>query len=119
MTHIMTELVMLALENSFIFRSAINPARDLGPRLYVAMKYRTFDGVFFSENDSFFNGFWLIPAFVPYFGALFGAFTYITLISAHHNSETDTKQITESSKIYELKIQDDNLDESKNLFQNI
>ena len=101
---------MLALQNSFIFRSAINPARDLGPRLYVAMKYRTFDGVF--------TGFWLIPAFVPYFGALFGAFTYITLISAHHNNEINTEQMIESEQTYELKKQDD-LDESKKLFQNI
>ena len=101
-----------------VFRSAINPARDLGPRLYVAIKYKAFNGVFFSENESLFNGFWLIPAFVPYFGALFGAFTYITLISAHHKDNSPTK-ITEMSQIDELKIHDENLDETENLFQNI
>lgn len=101
------------------FRSAINPARDLGPRLYVAIKYRTVNGVFFPENESLFNGFWLIPAFVPYFGALFGACTYITLISAHHKDDNTTKKITETAQIDEMKMQDDNLDEIKNLFQNI
>ena len=107
-----------AFKKSF-FRSAINPARDLGPRLYIAMKYRTFNGVFFSEIDSIFDNFWLIPAFVPYFGALFGAFTYITLISAHHNNERNSKKTSEMAKIDGLKIQDENSDETKNLFQNI
>ena len=101
------------------FRSAINPARDLGPRLYVAMKYRTFNGVFFSEIDSIFDNFWLIPAFVPYFGALFGACTYITLISAHHKNESHSQKIIDMAQIDELKIQDENMDETKNLFQNI
>ena len=111
---------MFALQSFlWFFRSAINPARDFGPRLYVAIKYKAFNGVFFSENESLFNGFWLIPAFVPYFGALFGAFTYITLISAHHKDDSPTKKITETSQIDELKIQDENLDETKNLFQNM
>ena len=101
------------------FRSAINPARDIGPRLYVALKYRTFEGVFYLENQSFFNGFWLIPAFVPYFGALFGAFTYITLISAHHPSRNAPTTIAEFASSNDLKIHDENSDETKNLFQDI
>ena len=87
------------------FRSAINPARDFGPRLYVALKYRSFEGVFYSENGSFLNGFWLIPALVPYFGALFGAFTYLIFISAHHPAKNPSTEMVSTAENDELKIQ--------------
>ena len=85
----------------------------------MALKYRTFEGVFYLEKQSFFNGFWLIPAFVPYFAALFGAFTYITLISAHHPSRNAPTTIAEFASSNDLKIHDENSDETKNLFQDI
>lgn len=52
---------------------AINPARDLGPRIYAAM----FAGV----PDQFTGSYWLVPIFGPLIGGVLGGFTYDKLIA--------------------------------------
>lgn len=59
---------------SFGYQSAfaLNPARDLGPRIFMAMcGYSTF-----SYSDSY----WWVPLVADYFGALFGVGVYTLLI---------------------------------------
>jgi hypothetical protein len=55
---------------------AINPARDLGPRLFSAILYGSY---VFTAADYFF---W-IPIVAPIVGAFLGGFLYLVLISAH------------------------------------
>ena len=47
---------------------AINPARDLGPRLFSALAG--------FQNTGFANGVWLVPVLGPIVGAVIGAFVY-------------------------------------------
>jgi len=46
---------------------AINPARDLGPRLFGALA---------GTKDLFTNGYWWIPVVAPIIGGALGAYTY-------------------------------------------
>ena len=62
------------------FSGAINPARDLGPRIFVSL-VQSFD-------VGFQDMFWLIPTIGPLVGGVFGAFTYLIFISAHHETQS-------------------------------
>ena len=62
------------------FSGAINPARDLGPRIFVSL-VQSFD-------VGFQDMFWLIPTIGPLIGGVFGALTYLIFISAHHETQS-------------------------------
>ena len=80
---------------------AINPARDLGPRLFTAIIYgkSVFTGkllklshqnlskIFQAGNYHF----W-IPIFGPIVGAFFGAVVYLLFVGAHKANEVQTPQ---------------------------
>jgi MIP family channel proteins len=57
---------------------AINPARDLGPRLFTALA--GWGGEVFRAG----NGWWWVPIVAPCLGALVGGFAYDALITRHH-----------------------------------
>ncbi len=57
---------------------AINPARDLGPRLFTALAGWGSD-VFRAGH-----GWWWVPLVAPCLGALLGGFVYDQLITRHH-----------------------------------
>jgi MIP family channel proteins len=57
---------------------AINPARDLGPRLFTALA--GWGGEVFRAG----NGWWWVPIVAPCLGALVGGFVYDLLITRHH-----------------------------------
>ena len=57
---------------------AINPARDLGPRLFTALA--GWGGEVFRAGD----GWWWVPIVAPCLGALVGGFVYDLLITRHH-----------------------------------
>jgi MIP family channel proteins len=57
---------------------AINPARDLGPRLFTAVG--GWGGAVFSAA----NGWWWVPVVAPCVGAVIGAFGYDYLVGKHH-----------------------------------
>jgi len=61
---------------------AINPARDLGPRLFSLMKYGS---AAMTDNAYFF---W-IPLFAPLVGGVTGAILYHIFIAAHWEDEED------------------------------
>ena len=57
---------------------AINPARDLGPRLFTALA--GWGGEVFRAG----HGWWWVPLVAPCLGALLGGFVYDLLITRHH-----------------------------------
>jgi len=57
---------------------AINPARDLGPRLFTALA--GWGGEVFRAGDSW----WWVPIVAPCLGALVGGFVYDLFITRHH-----------------------------------
>ena len=72
------------------FSGAINPARDLGPRIFV--------GLVQSFEVGFQDMFWLIPTIGPLIGGVIGALTYLIFISAHHETKRLPKIIITSDE---------------------
>lgn len=72
--------IVVAIGMSFGFNAgyAINPARDLGPRLFTAAA--GWGTAVFSAA----GGWWWVPVIAPCIGAVIGAFTYDLLITRHH-----------------------------------
>ncbi|CAK4085201.1 unnamed protein product [Aphanomyces euteiches] len=62
---------------------AMNPARDLSPRLFTALAGWGF-GVFTASNHYF----W-VPLTAPIVGAILGGGAYIVVVSNHHSKEDD------------------------------
>ncbi|XP_021027738.1 aquaporin-9 [Mus caroli] len=59
---------------------AMNPARDLGPRLFTALAGWGF------EVFTFGNNFWWIPVVGPMIGAVLGGLIYVLFIQMHHSN---------------------------------
>ena len=57
---------------------AINPARDLGPRLFTFVA--GWGGDVFTAG----NGWWWVPIVAPIIGAILGAFLYDLFVNKHH-----------------------------------
>lgn len=72
--------LVLAIGVAFGFNAgyAINPARDLGPRLFTAVAGWG-PGVFTAGN-----GWWWVPIAGPIVGAILGTWIYDALIARHH-----------------------------------
>jgi MIP family channel proteins len=79
-TPIVVAGIVVAIGVAFGFNAgyAINPARDLGPRLFTAVG--GWGGAVFSAA----NGWWWVPVVAPCIGAVIGAFTYDLLVANHH-----------------------------------
>jgi len=61
---------------------AINPARDLGPRVFTAV------AGWGSEVFRAGGGWWWVPVVAPCLGGLLGALSYDLLVTRHHPTET-------------------------------
>jgi MIP family channel proteins len=72
--------LVLAIGVAFGFNAgyAINPARDLGPRLFTAVAGWG-PGVFTAGG-----GWWWVPVVAPCVGAILGAFLYDIFVNKHH-----------------------------------
>ena len=83
LTPVLVGLVVLAIGATFGFNAgyAINPARDLGPRLFTAMAGWG-SGVFTAAN-----GWWWVPVVAPCIGGVLGGMVYDLLITNHHPPE--------------------------------
>ncbi|XP_067878804.1 aquaporin-9-like [Heterodontus francisci] len=77
---------------------AINPARDLGPRLF------TFVAGWGTEVFTAGNGWWWIPIVAPPIGGLLGTLVYVGLIQFHHE---DAKSVKDEDKEAGLKKEQD------------
>jgi MIP family channel proteins len=73
-------LLVVAIGVSFGFNAgyAINPARDLGPRLFTFVA--GWGGGVFTAG----NGWWWVPVVAPCVGAILGAWLYDTFVNRHH-----------------------------------
>ena len=75
-------VVLIGMTFGFNAGYAINPARDLGPRLFTAI------AGWGSEVFRAGGGWWWVPIVAPCLGALLGGFVYDRLITRHHPPET-------------------------------
>ncbi|XP_072258424.1 aquaporin-9 isoform X2 [Pyxicephalus adspersus] len=86
-------IMLLGLSLGSNCGGAMNPARDLGPRIFTAAAGWGYE-VFTTGNN-----FWWIPVVGPLVGGALGAYVYILCIEAHHhngqestNQDVDTEQ---------------------------
>jgi MIP family channel proteins len=79
-TPVLVAGIVVAIGVAFGFNAgyAINPARDLGPRLFTAV------GGWGGEVFSAAGGWWWVPVVAPCVGAVVGAYTYDLLITRNH-----------------------------------
>jgi MIP family channel proteins len=79
--------IVTAIGVSFGFNAgyAINPARDLGPRLFTSVGGWG-SGVFTAAD-----GWWWVPVVAPCVGAVVGALAYDLLVFRHHPSPSGVK----------------------------
>jgi MIP family channel proteins len=77
---VLVGLLVLLIGATFGYNAgyAINPARDLGPRLFTAVAGWG-SGVFAAAN-----GWWWVPVVAPCVGGVLGAFVYDLLVTNHH-----------------------------------
>ncbi|XP_078097548.1 aquaporin-9-like [Mustelus asterias] len=78
-------ILVICLSMGFNCGCPINPARDLGPRLFTAVAGWGF-GVFRAGD-----GWWWIPVIAPLIGGVLGTAVYVLLIELHH-TETVPKE---------------------------
>ena len=80
MTPVLVGGIVVAIGVAFGFNAgyAINPARDLGPRLFTAVA--GWGGGVFTAG----NGWWWVPVAAPIFGAVVGAVLYDVLVVNHY-----------------------------------
>jgi MIP family channel proteins len=71
-------VVLIGMTFGFNAGYAINPARDLGPRLFTLL------GGWGGEVFRAGNGWWWVPIVGPLLGGLLGGFVYDGLITRHH-----------------------------------
>lgn len=89
LTPIAVGLVVMAIGASFGFNTgyAINPARDLGPRLFTAMA--GWGGEVFTAA----NGWWWVPVIAPCVGAVAGGWVYDLCVGHRFPAQTLTEPV--------------------------
>ncbi|CAH2273832.1 aquaporin-9 isoform X1 [Pelobates cultripes] len=80
-------ILLLGFSLSLNSGCAMNPARDLGPRIFTALAGWGVD-VFTAGNN-----WWWVPVIGPMIGGPLGAFIYILCIEAHHKTDEDKLQL--------------------------
>ncbi|XP_073727442.1 aquaporin-3b [Misgurnus anguillicaudatus] len=93
--------VVLVIGQSMGFNSgyAVNPARDLGPRLFTAIA--GWGTEVFTANS-----FWsLVPVFVPFIGAVIGVLVYQLMVGFHvEGEEMDKREAVEREERQRIKL---------------
>jgi MIP family channel proteins len=74
-------VVLIGMTFGFNAGYAINPARDLGPRLFTAV------AGWGAEVFRAGGGWWWVPIVAPCLGAVLGGFVYDRLVARHHPPE--------------------------------
>jgi MIP family channel proteins len=83
LTPVLVGLLVMLIGATFCYNAgyAINPARDLAPRLFTAIAGWG-SGVFTAGN-----GWWWVPVVGPCIGGVLGAYVYDLVITRHHPPE--------------------------------
>ncbi|KAF4098704.1 aquaporin-3b [Onychostoma macrolepis] len=93
--------VVLVIGQSMGFNSgyAVNPARDLGPRIFTALA--GWGSEVFSANS-----YWsFVPIFAPFIGAMFGVMVYQLMVGYHVEGEArDKREAEEKQEKERLKL---------------
>ncbi|XP_004072505.1 aquaporin-3 [Oryzias latipes] len=79
-------VLVIGLSMGFNSGYAVNPARDLGPRIFTAMAGWGME--VFTARD----GWFLIPIFAPFLGAIFGTMIYQLMVGFHVEGEVRDKR---------------------------
>ncbi|XP_019618979.1 PREDICTED: aquaporin-10-like [Branchiostoma belcheri] len=100
MEPLLVGLLVFAIGTSFGFNCgyAINPARDLGPRLFTAMAGWGLE-VFRAGNH-----WWWVPIVGPLIGGLVGGLVYTLMVALHHPEDEDDKPVHESPELQDVKV---------------
>ncbi|XP_029019612.1 aquaporin-3a [Betta splendens] len=87
--------VVLAIGLSMGFNSgyAVNPARDLGPRLFTSIAGWGY------EVFTIGSGWFLIPVFVPFFGTIIGVVLYQMMVGLHVEAEVRERRSSEQENV--------------------
>jgi glycerol uptake facilitator-like aquaporin len=83
LTPVLVGLLVMLIGATFGYNAgyAINPARDLAPRLFTAMA--GWGGGVFTAG----NGWWWVPVVGPCIGGVLGGYVYDLVITNHHPPE--------------------------------
>jgi glycerol uptake facilitator-like aquaporin len=79
-------VVLIGMTFGYNAGYAINPARDLGPRLFTWM------AGWGSEVFRAGHGWWWVPIVGPLLGGVLGGFVYDALITRHHPAQDRAKE---------------------------
>ncbi|XP_033974519.1 aquaporin-3-like [Trematomus bernacchii] len=74
-------VLVIGLSMGFNSGYAVNPARDLGPRIFTAM------AGWGSEVFTVRNGWFLVPVFAPFIGTIVGVIIYQVMVGFHTEGE--------------------------------
>ncbi|MEE6502968.1 hypothetical protein FKM82_004693 [Ascaphus truei] len=88
-------ILVLGLSMGFNSGCAMNPARDLGPRIFTAL------AGWGTEVFTAGNNWWWVPVVGPMLGAAIGACLYIVCIEAHHDEDPVDKHNNLEPEPYE------------------
>ncbi|KAK5871328.1 hypothetical protein PBY51_004214 [Eleginops maclovinus] len=86
-------VLVIGLSMGFNSGYAVNPARDLGPRLFTAM------AGWGSEVFTVRNGWFLVPVFAPFIGTIVGVIIYQTMVGFHTEGEVRDRKEREEENV--------------------
>nr|BBE28311.1 aquaporin 3 [Takifugu rubripes]BDT49274.1 aquaporin-3 [Takifugu rubripes] len=87
-------VLVIGLSMGFNSGYAVNPARDLGPRIFTAMA--GWGGEVFTAR----NGWFLVPTFAPFLGTIIGVVIYQLMVGFHVEGEARDKKSREEENLY-------------------
>ncbi|CAJ0586886.1 unnamed protein product, partial [Mesorhabditis spiculigera] len=85
-------LIMIGCSMGLNLGYPINPARDLGPRIFAYFIYG-------SEVFTYHNNYFWIPVVAPFFGAVLGGWSYHFFVGVHIADEVDAVAETRQKSI--------------------
>ncbi|KAG8012113.1 Aquaporin-3 [Nibea albiflora] len=86
-------VLVIGLSMGFNSGYAVNPARDLGPRLFTAM------AGWGSDVFTLRNGWFLIPLLAPFIGTVIGVIIYQLMVGFHVEGEIRDQKSTEQENV--------------------
>ncbi|XP_060927109.1 aquaporin-3a [Limanda limanda] len=95
-------VLVIGLSMGFNSGYAVNPARDLGPRIFTAM------AGWGTEVFTARNGWFLVPIFAPFLGTVIGVMIYQLMVGYHVEGEARDKRSAEQTENVRLTNVDTN-----------